>query len=313
MHSEAPMLIRARIAVWALVSCLFAVAADPSAAQAPQKPNPEDSDSKKTNPDPKTPDAKPGGKSDSDQKQKEPAKPNYVGNVFKLTTDFRGFLAWDRKDDGTADTTKYRAPANTTITVKGSRPDPKDPYKYTFQVQIKCKSTEGFFDLCLPSEPSAPGKESVGENKYYTVIYRETESKDPPDPGELSPVNSIRKTLVHGTLIVPFKFRFTDHSLAGSATVGYYVGQKNYLWGYSFTPIISVGYSPIPVSNPQDSTKTDNKSGISFAAGAVWELDDKFQAGIVFGTDYIGSSPAQTWKYNGKGWMSFSVGYNFAK
>ena len=77
--------------------------------------------------------------------------------------------------------------------------------------------------------------------------------------------------------------------------------------------MLSAGLSQIAVSDPQDSSKTDTKTGLTVAPGLIWTLKDNFQAGLVVGKDYLGPSAGQSWKYNGRTWVSFSVGYNFAK
>jgi hypothetical protein len=121
--------------------------------------------------------------------------------------------------------------------------------------------------------------------------------------------------LVSGPLIVPFKYRLNDKSLAGDATVGYYAGwgvESNF-FGLSethvtFTPFISAGLAQVSVlSEAEDGTTTTNsKSGFSWATGLLIKNWDSVNIGIVYGQDRVGDT---NWKHEGKGWFSISVGW----
>ncbi len=121
--------------------------------------------------------------------------------------------------------------------------------------------------------------------------------------------------LVSGPLIVPFKYRLDDKSIGGDATVGYYAG-----WGVetnffdisdtyvTFTPFISAGLTQVSVlSEAEDgTTKTDSKSGFSWATGILIKNWDSVNIGVVYGQDRIGD---QDWQHEGEGWFSISVGW----
>ncbi|WP_115719635.1 hypothetical protein [Gallaecimonas mangrovi] len=121
--------------------------------------------------------------------------------------------------------------------------------------------------------------------------------------------------LVSGPLIVPFKYRLDDKSIGGDATVGYYAG-----WGIetnffnlsdtyvTFTPFLSAGLTQVSVlSEAEDgTTKTDSKSGFSWATGILIKNWDSVNIGIVYGQDRIGD---QDWQHEGEGWFSISIGW----
>ncbi len=240
----------------------------------------------------------------------DPAPVKYEGDVFKLSTDVTGFTDLNRTKNADGTVKEYRAPTTSTFIVTGEEKI-KDG-EYTFWVRIKCLGSTDFFDMCLGGNASASSDGDVRENNTYSVNFREKASKDNP-PNTLSSINSVRQAWTFGTLVVPFKFRTTDHSITGDATIGAYLGRTWYLAGATFTPILSAGISQIAVSNPQDNTKTDTRTGFTVAPGLIWTIKENFQIGALVGWDYIGSNGEQPWKYNGKTWLSFAIGYQFVK
>ncbi|MDO6693841.1 hypothetical protein Q4574_11125 [Aliiglaciecola sp. 3_MG-2023] len=121
--------------------------------------------------------------------------------------------------------------------------------------------------------------------------------------------------LVSGPLIVPFKYRLSDKSISGDATVGYYAGWgwDTSFWGYSeryvtFTPFLSAGLTQVSVSSVDDegNVTDENKSGFTWATGVLINNWDSVNIGIVYGQDRIGD---QNWEHEGEGWLSISVGW----
>lgn len=121
------------------------------------------------------------------------------------------------------------------------------------------------------------------------------------------------QSIIHGTLVVPFKVRTRDGRLMGDATIGYYVGTRRNLFfsDLDITPLISFGLSTITV--PQDENDTQTKAGITGAIGVILNHTGNFQIGIVSGIDHLGGSEGDNWKYEDDVWVSFMVGYNFAQ
>lgn len=120
------------------------------------------------------------------------------------------------------------------------------------------------------------------------------------------------QSIVHGTLVVPFKVRTRDGRLMGDATLGYYVGKEFDIFSdIEITPLISFGLSTITV--PLDENDTETKTGITGAIGLVLTHTGDFQIGIVGGIDHLGGSNGDNWKYEDDFWLSFMVGYNFAQ
>lgn len=117
--------------------------------------------------------------------------------------------------------------------------------------------------------------------------------------------------VVSGPLIVPFKYRLDDKSIGGDATVGYYAGygfdipiSDQYI---TVTPFLSAGLTQVSVlSEAETGTKTDSKSGFSWATGFLISNWDSVNIGIVYGQDRIGD---QNWAHEGEGWVSISIGW----
>ncbi len=115
---------------------------------------------------------------------------------------------------------------------------------------------------------------------------------------------------VSGPLIVPFKYRLDDKSLSGEAAIGYYAGYgfEPKIIGTDFrlplSPFIAGGLSQISVSN---NGTTDNKTGITLAAGFLIQNWANVNIGLVFGQDRIGN---KNWAHEGNRWVSFMIGWD---
>ena len=113
---------------------------------------------------------------------------------------------------------------------------------------------------------------------------------------------------VSGPLIVPFKYRLNDKSLTGEATIGYYAGYglepRVGAARIAISPFIAGGISQINVSR---NGQTDNKTGITLAAGFLIQNWGGINIGILYGQDRIGD---KAWENEGEGWVSFMIGWD---
>ena len=127
-------------------------------------------------------------------------------------------------------------------------------------------------------------------------------------------VSSISKLslagLSAGPLVVPFKYRIDDRSLAGDAVVGFYTGVtvepgwcKFENWCFRITPLISAGISQVSVST---NGETENKSSATWAAGFLITDWAGMNIGFIYGQDRIGDND---WEHEGEGWLSFMIGW----
>ncbi len=114
----------------------------------------------------------------------------------------------------------------------------------------------------------------------------------------------------HGTLIVPFKYRSDDGSLAPSSTIGYYIGYTFKSVALEPTILFSGGLTTIPI-NDINSNDIDTKLGISGVLGVTIEPADKFQIGFFVGVDHIGGTTGDNWRHEDDIWLSFGIGYSF--
>jgi len=123
-------------------------------------------------------------------------------------------------------------------------------------------------------------------------------------------------------MTVPFKFRLksensNDPSFSTQATIGTCVGYKiigNSRKNYGLTLGIAGGIMSFDqtLQNAQNPVETEKRTltGFSVVPSLILNIED-VQMGVVIGWDFIDTNPA--WIYNGKPWMSLSVGYVFLK
>ncbi|PKM23069.1 MAG: hypothetical protein CVV10_01140 [Gammaproteobacteria bacterium HGW-Gammaproteobacteria-14] len=112
-----------------------------------------------------------------------------------------------------------------------------------------------------------------------------------------------------GPLIVPFKYRTGNDSLAGDATIGMYAGltfepgctKSN--WCFRFTPLVSAGISQVSVASGEG---TESKTSATWAAGFLITNWADLNIGVVYGQDRIGD---KEWEHEGEGWWSVMIGW----
>ncbi len=114
-----------------------------------------------------------------------------------------------------------------------------------------------------------------------------------------------------GALIVPYKYRLGEDTLAGDATIGMYFGAtfdsptcKSDVWCFQIAPIASAGLSQVGVND--GAGNSDNKTAVTWAAGLLLKNWDTVNIGLVYGEDRIGD---KDWKHEGDGWVSIMVGW----
>lgn len=132
------------------------------------------------------------------------------------------------------------------------------------------------------------------------------------DKSAIEAAPHLRRGWTFGALVVPFKYQLSDKSFSGSTTIGTYVGYKLQDNRGSITPILSAGWVP-NIAVPLATGGSVNRSGFSWAGGVIFSIDKGTgtQIGILFGQDRLGSNAAAPYAYEGKTWMSLSIGYKF--
>ncbi len=121
-----------------------------------------------------------------------------------------------------------------------------------------------------------------------------------------------RSGVTFGALVVPFKFRLgNSKEFASSSTVAPYIGFKSDLnFGLSFTPILSAGIGMVPIADAANNTTT-TKAAFSTAVGLVLtsSKNDSFNAGLLFGKDFLNKADRAADPSVSKPWISFYIGY----
>ena len=123
-----------------------------------------------------------------------------------------------------------------------------------------------------------------------------------------------RTGVTFGALVVPFKFRLgSAKELVSSATIAPFVGfRTGYVpFGVELTPVVAAGLSVVPVTNTSTSS-TESKAAYTFAAGfrATSAKNEQFNAGLLFGRDFLNKSDRLNDPNVTKPWISFYLGYS---
>lgn len=118
----------------------------------------------------------------------------------------------------------------------------------------------------------------------------------------------------YGALAVPFKFQLSKGGTVTSQTsVGPYLGFRVPITdSIVFSPVGFVGAAPITVSEKTGNTTSSHElAAITYGGGLLFTIKDSFQAGLIFGADHVDSNAG--YPYNDKLWVSFALGYSFAR
>jgi hypothetical protein len=83
-------------------------------------------------------------------------------------------------------------------------------------------------------------------------------------------------------------------------------------------PVLTLELSTLAINDNTINTTTNSTTkngdglvlGITGSVGVVFQFDD-FQVGLAAGMDRAAGELGKDWIYNNKGWVSFSIGFNF--
>lgn len=132
------------------------------------------------------------------------------------------------------------------------------------------------------------------------------------------------KDLVYGlNLTLPLKLRPAIHGFNTTVDkdiqLGGFLGAR---WRISDSsdyyvdlPVVSIGLTTLSLAKgtvPGAMDTSKETMGVSASTGIVVELSD-FQLGIMMGVDRATGDAGRDWRYNGKTWYSFGLGYTFVK
>jgi hypothetical protein len=158
--------------------------------------------------------------------------------------------------------------------------------------------------------------------KYVTQYHQYTIAKS-----KVLNASATIQGFVSGVLAVPFKFHLSDHSTTAGSTIGGYVGYRTSVANaFTVTPVIAGGLALISTSAAQVTTSTTSttttptstgaqtSAGFSVATGFIGSVTSAAskgaQFGVLVGLDWLGKK--SNYAYDGKPWIAFEIGYNFA-
>ncbi len=123
-----------------------------------------------------------------------------------------------------------------------------------------------------------------------------------------------RSGVTFGGLVVPFKLRLgKEKHLVSSSTIAPYVGFRTAwsVYGLTFTPVMALGLSNVPVTDAT-TNNTESKAAYTVAVGLRLgsSKNEQFNAGILFGHDFLNRSDRMADPTVGKPWLSAYLGYS---
>lgn len=172
------------------------------------------------------------------------------------------------------------------------------------------------------------GKDSIGNTRYINgkklaIKKTDFDALNKTDHYSISWKKKRNYDFSFGILTVPFKLRpkidSTSMNITTDITLGPYFGITKRLSSskrFYLTVPATLGLSFINIDNNNTSNVTFDENigivpGITWSTGLIFQLED-FNIGVVLGQDFA-SGIGENWKYNGKLWYSFAIGYNFLK
>ena len=86
---------------------------------------------------------------------------------------------------------------------------------------------------------------------------------------------------------------------------------KNIVVGPVF--IIPVGFIGLATISMGDKNSSDvaTRTGVTYGGGFALTFSRKYQIGAIIGFDRLAGPEGEEWPFNGKPWVSVSIGYQF--
>lgn len=135
--------------------------------------------------------------------------------------------------------------------------------------------------------------------------------------------------VVLGAMLLPIKIRPArefngikyERHFATDISVGPFIGYRFKLQGNNYKSFTTLGIFAGPTlvnyvsttsqtGSQANSVNPDNMFAFTYGLGLVHEING-FQFGVVYGKDRVSGKRVAEWPYDGKGWFSLAIGYNF--
>jgi hypothetical protein len=173
---------------------------------------------------------------------------------------------------------------------------------------------------------------SLPEDKEPTAVFEEIEDHELFKANEtnLATYNKvIVNQVVLGGMLLPIKIRPArefngvqyERHFATDVSVGPFVGYRFKFKGNNYNSFTTLGLFAGPTlidyvstvsqtGSPTNGVNPDNMFAFTYGIGLVHEING-FQMGIVYGSDRVSGKRVKEWPYDGDGWFSLAIGYNF--
>lgn len=107
-----------------------------------------------------------------------------------------------------------------------------------------------------------------------------------------------------GVLVVPYKLRSGD--LYSDASIGPYLGYEF----HNVHLVATAGLADISTSRI-GSEDVESKLGLTYGAGAMFQLKRNWQIGLVVGRDHLSGDEGDSWRHQDKTWWALAIGFDF--
>ncbi len=218
---------------------------------------------------------------------------SFKGDHLRLYTNLKGISKLGEPGG------RFCAPAGSRMAVS----DQDDRKLYVRFLSVAGDDDTIKFDAAALSDPDCPKEARVNTYTSYELAidnFLHTDFR--------------RSGVTFGGLLVPFKLRLgKDKHLVSSSTIAPYVGFRTAwsVYGLTFTPVVALGLSNVPVTDAASNT-TETKAAYTLAVGLrlTSGKNEQFNAGILFGHDYLNRSDRMADPTVGKPWLSAYLGYS---
>lgn len=137
---------------------------------------------------------------------------------------------------------------------------------------------------------------------------------------ELNALGPYRYGWSYGFLTLPFKFYLGARTIGSPTPLGGFVGWRTGHASSALTFAVSAGLGTVK-GEVRDAagnvTSTPDLSALSYGAGLMWDIrkstaNRPFKIGLFAGADRVSADKVVTFPQNGKTWLAFQVGFDFA-
>lgn len=199
----------------------------------------------------------------------------------------------------------------------------KENKEYSLRVyplfdELRCKKWWFFYGKCKNDSARIANAKKRGDKSFFYngKIFHVSENQIlRADIVEQAPPQD---RVSFGLITLPFKFRmFDDKSFETNFNLNTTLNVRiKQLWSAGIYAQVGAGIGNTNLYNSNapgvDPNEEINAAALTILSGVMLQYK-KVQAGLYIGWDHINNQDRYQWKYNGKPWLGFGVGYQLFK